>query len=59
MNSLATTVFDKVEKRKRRKKSWKGSTNLSPFAKSFLGCSHMTQHQNFENINIGPRNERR
>jgi hypothetical protein len=46
-------------KKEKEEKSWKGFTNLSPFAKSFLGCSHMTQHQKFENKNIGPRNERR
>jgi REP element-mobilizing transposase RayT len=35
-------------KKEKEEKSWKSSTNLSPFAKSFLGCSHMTHHQKFE-----------
>jgi hypothetical protein len=43
-------------KKEKEEKSWKGSTNLLPFAKSFLGCSNITQHQKFENKNIGPRN---
>jgi hypothetical protein len=42
-----STYFTKLKKEK-EEKSWKSSTNLSPFAKSFLGCSHMTQHKKFE-----------
>jgi len=53
-----STFLIKLKKEK-EEKSWKGSTNLSAFAKSFLGCSHITQHQKCENKNIGPRNERR